>query len=194
MLKKKNVTKEVMTIEVSVCIWIIVANLIVNLLHLPEHGIHFSNWCFFMINIIYFIGGDANMKTRFIQTLGGSIVGILLAGFTTLLLALLWKEQGMGGSMEYVPSLMIPLAICLVLIIVLHPIFPVLFNNYGFVFYLTSLTVMGSMPWGGNAITNIPSYIVSAVLGHIIVNGVSLLIIGTVKKHYAKQTQKTEEH
>jgi hypothetical protein len=189
MLEKRGITKPQMVVQICVCIWIIAANFIVNMLDLPEHGIHFANWCFFMINIIFFLSGEPDMKKRFVHTLVGSLVGIVLAGLTTLGLALLWTEQGMGGKMSYLPSLMIPLSICLILLIVFHPIFPAVFNNCGFVYYLTSLTVMGAMPWGGNALSNVPSYLICTILGHFIVNGVSLLIIGAVQKHYVNKAK-----
>ena len=187
----QKVTKPQMITQTTVCIWIIVCNLIVNLLALPEHGIHYVNWCFFMSNILFFICTEENMKKRFMIVGLGSIVGVVLAALTTLVLALLWTEQGMGGSMSFVPSLMIPLAVSLAILIILHPICPVNFHNYGFVFYLVALTVMENEPWGGNPLSNLPAYIVSLVLGHVIVNGGSLIIITSLRKYFAKKAQKS---
>jgi len=188
-----KVSKPQILLQVAVCIWIIICNLIVNLLDLPARGIHYTNWAFFMINILYFLVGEADMKKRYIQVLAGSLVGILLAGLTTLVLALLWSEQGMGGRMSFVPSLMIPLSVSLAILIILHPIFPTLFNNCGFVYYIVALTIMENEPWGGNPLSNIPAYGLSAIAGHIIVNGGSLLIIATLSKHFAKKAAASKD-
>lgn len=182
-----KVSKPQIILQIAVCIWIIICNLCVNLLGLPERGIHFTNWAFFMINILYFLVGEPDMKKRFIEVLAGSIAGILLAGFTTLVLALLWEEQGMGGSLSFVPSLMIPLSVALIILIVLHPVCPMVFNNCGFVYYLVALTIMENEPWGDNPLSNIPAYAISAIAGHIIVNGGSLLIITSMKNYFTKK-------
>lgn len=180
-------TKQQMILQVVVCIWIILCNLTVNLLDLPAKGIHYANWAFFMINILFFLVGEPDMKKRYIQVLVGSLMGILLAGFTTLILALLWSEQGMGGTLSFVPSLMVPLASSLAILIILHPVCPTLFNNCGFVYYLVALTIMENEVWGGNPLSNIPAYAFSAIAGHIIVNGGSLLIIGALTKYFAQK-------
>lgn len=180
-----KVSKSQMIIQLCVCAWIILCNLTVNLLDFHSLGIHYANWAFFMINILYFLVGEPDMKKRFVDVLAGSLVGIILAGFTTLGLSMLWVE--LGGTMSFVPSLMIPLSISLVILIVFHPIFPRVFNNCGFVYFLVALTIMENEPWGGNPLTNIPAYAICAILGHFIVNGGSLFIITSLKNHFSKK-------
>lgn len=185
----KKVTKGQMIVVTCICCWIILLNVIATTLQLPEKGIHYVNWCFFLINILYFLGGDADMKKRFKDTLCGSIVGLLLAALCTFILAMLWEEQGMGGHLSYVPSVCIPLAICIACIVILHPILPMFFNNCGFAYFLVALTIMANEPWGGNPITNLGAYIISTILGHIIANGGSLLIRTVVGKKLAEMAK-----
>lgn len=46
---------------------------------------------------------------------------------------------------------------------------------------------MDHMPWGGNALSNVPAYLICTILGHFIVNGISLLIIGKVSAYFAEK-------
>lgn len=172
---KSRVTAAQMKIQGAICLWILACNLILNLLHLPDHGVHFVNWAFFLINILFFLDGETSVRRRYLSVMVGSLVGIVLAGLVTWTLLHLWSEY--GGPWPYLPALMLPLAVAISCMILLHPLFPVVCNNCGFAYFLVSLTIMSNEPWGGDSFSNIPAYLISAVLGHLIVNGVCLLLI-----------------
>ena len=61
-------------------------------------------------------------------------------------------------------AIMVPLVVCIAALILLNPYLPVFFNNVGFCYFIISLIDAES------AITKLPVYLLSLLLGSIILN------------------------
>ena len=189
-IQKPN--KQKMVALLLVFLWMLVWNVIYEALHMSgklEFGsIHIINWPFFMSVIVFFLREHLSYKERFCHTLFGGAFGIVFAAgviFTYSKLA--------GAGITKLAAICIPLAIVLFILIVLEPIFPIFFNNIGLAYFVVALVN------NTTAVHNMPSYLVSLVLGSIILNLGSIAILkvytGTIaKKAKAKAAaEKTPE-
>ncbi|WP_066304396.1 hypothetical protein [Bacillus sp. FJAT-29814] len=170
-----KISKEKMIIQFTVFMWIVLCNLVVQSFLEPLHEIGFTNWSFFLANILFFLLEDPSYKDRFLKVLFGSLVGLIGAYLLAIIYTIL-VENGVS----HLFSVMIPLTIVLFLIINLHPILPKVFNNIGFAFFTIALID------AAGAYSHITGYIVSAVAGNLIVNGVAVLIIIELMKYFTK--------
>lgn len=159
-------TKKKVKINAVVFLWILFCNSVVQIFFMQLSGIGFSTWAFFLINVLFFLMNDVDYKERFIRALIGSIVGLLAAGFMTFA-----TEKLSVAGVTGVISIMMPLTVCLAVIIILHPIFPRLFNNCGFAYFVVALINSET------AFVNMIPYMVSTVAGHLIVNTGTVAII-----------------
>jgi hypothetical protein len=171
----EKVPKNVMIIQFFVFLWIVLCNLIIQSFLQPLEDIGYINWSFFLANILFFLIEEPNYKDRFLKVLFGSLVGLLSAYFLAIIYTILEKS-----GMNPIVSIMIPLTIVLFLIINLHPIYPMVFNNIGFAYFVIALINAAA------AYSKISDYIISAVAGNIIVNGIAVLIIIGLTKYLAK--------
>lgn len=171
--------KDHIIVSSIIFIWIVLVNFVVQLIHDGLNAVGFCNWAFFLITVLFFLVGEEDVKKKFRDVFCGSCVGIVLAG-------LLVVSEGvlMNIGLNRIAAIMIPLSVCLALIIIFHPLVPVLFNNCAFAYFLVSLI------HAEQAFTGIPSYIGSAAAGHIIVNTGTLLIIHQAGKLLAKKQRK----
>lgn len=168
--------KNKVKINTAVFLWILLCNLIVQVFLTEIESIGFCNWAFFLINILFFLMTDVDYKERFVRVLAGSLFGLLAAG-------MLIYTAGLLGSagMSSLISLMIPLAVCLAVIIILHPVYPRVFNNCAFAYFLVSLIDAEA------AFTEMTSYMCSAAAGHFIVNIGTVLVIMMMTRRIEKK-------
>jgi hypothetical protein len=179
----KKVTKNQMIIQFCVFLWIVLCNLVVQSFLQPLGKIGFANWSFFLANILFFLMEEPSYKDRFLKVLYGSLVGLISAYLLVMVFTVLAKS-GVNPTV----SVMIPLTVVLFMIINLHPIFPKVFNNIGFAYFTIALIDAAT------AYSNITGYVVSAVAGNIIANGVAVLIILGFTKYFSnKEVVKMEK-
>ena len=104
-------------------LWILIANAIIHVT-----GLEYS-WLIFLSNIMMFtLEGD--VKDRFVTVELGGLVGLILT--VIALLSITALTPVLGGFFGF----LIPLAVVLFILIILHPYAPKVLNNVGFA-YLT---------------------------------------------------------
>lgn len=175
-MNRTAVPKAKIIIQFCIFLWIVVANFTVQLFHPQLEGLHFATWAFFMVNIFFFTMEEPDLKQRFLQVLCGSLFGLLGA----FLLAIVYTVLTEAG-MPILPATMIPLSIVLALIINLHAFFPMVFNNCAFAYFTVALIDPEA------AFAHFVPYAVTAVAGHVIVNGVAILIMVLMGRHFASK-------
>jgi len=127
-------------------VWILIVN---SILHVV--GFAYS-WLIFLSNIMLFTM-EGDIKDRFVSVELGGLVGMV---FTVIaLLAITFLTPVLGSFFGF----LIPLAVVLFVLIILHPYAPKVLNNVGFA-YLTvacidaaALLVPGALPVGFGIIT-----------------------------------------
>lgn len=149
--------------RLSLLVWILIANAFL-------HVIHFEySWLIFISNIMLFtLEGD--IKDRFISVEVGGLVGLLLT--VAALLAITALTPVLGDLIGF----LLPLAVVLFVLIVVHPYAPKILNNVGFA-YLTCACIDTEA-----FATHIGLFIMTFVVGSLIFNGGCLVIMSVVKK------------
>ena len=100
-------------------VWILIANAFF-------HVIEFDySWLVFLSNIMLFTM-EGDIKDRFLSVELGGLVGMVLTVLAMLAIAALTPV--LGG----LPGLLLPLAVVLFILIILHPYAPKVLNNVGF--------------------------------------------------------------
>ncbi len=164
---------------VIVFIWIAIWNVIYQALHglWAESEIQIVNWAFFVTVTLFFMQEELTYKQRFWHTLVGGAVGLGIA-------AVIGKVcvSMMTGGMSYLVSISIPLVIGIGLLILLNPYFPMIFNNVGFVYLIIAFIQSDKLE------ALLPSYLISLLLGSIILNLGCSLLINTYTKVLTKKT------
>ena len=148
--------------------WIILWNIIYQACHdiLTSGSIQVVNWSFFISVTIFFMQEELSYKDRFLHTLFGGAVGLLVAaGVVKGCVAL------MGAGLSHFAAISILLVISIGALILLHPYLPMFFNNVGFCYFIISLIN------SKETISMLPSNLLSLLLGSIILNlGCSALL------------------
>ncbi len=143
-------------------VWILVANAFL-------HAISFEyNWLIFLSNIMLFTM-EGDVKDRFISVEIGGLVGLLLTVGALLAITALTPVL---GSMA---GFLIPLAVVLFLLVIVHPYAPKVFNNVGFA-YLTVACIDTTA-----FATHIPMFFATFIVGSLIFNGVCILLMKPAK-------------
>lgn len=149
--------------RLSLLVWILIANAFLHIIHFEY------SWLIFISNIMLFtLEGD--IKDRFITVEVGGFVGLVLT--VVALLAITALTPVLGDLFGF----LIPLAVILFILIVLHPYAPKVLNNVGFA-YLTCACIDTEA-----FAANIVLFLATFVIGSLIFNGGCLLIMSTVKK------------
>ncbi len=163
--------------------WIILWNLIYQIIHGAWHDMPIANWAFFISVTIFFMQEELTYKARFVHTLVGGAVGLLLAAGLVVVYAALAK-----AGVAALAAIMIPLVVCIAALILLHPYLPVFFNNVGFCYFIIALIDAET------AVSKLPIYLLSLLCGSIILNlGCSALLslyMKSAKKKAAKAAEK----
>lgn len=135
-------------------LWIILANLVLQLLHLP------FSWAVFVANIMLFtMPGDGRQNFK-IVILSGAI-GLIFAYVGIL-------AMGLMAPLGSIPSVMAVLCIVLFVIIMLGPVVPQMLNNVTFAYFTCALIAPESFFAG------FPLCFLIFVVGATTVNYVSL--------------------
>ena len=141
--------------------WILIANAFF-------HVIEFDySWLVFLSNIMLFTM-EGDIKDRFLSVELGGLVGMVLTVLAMLAIA--------GG----LPGLLLPLAVVLFLLIILHPYAPKVLNNVGFA-YLTVACIDAE-----TFAANLPRFFFLYIVGSLVFNGVCILLMKPAKALAAK--------
>ena len=148
-------------------VWILIANAIIHVT-----GLEYS-WLIFLSNIMMFtLEGD--VKDRFVTVELGGLVGLVLTVLAMLAIAALTPV--LGG----LPGLLLPLAVVLFILIILHPYAPKVLNNVGFA-YLTVACIDAE-----TFAANLPRFFFVYIVGSLVFNGVCILLMKPAKALAAK--------
>lgn len=143
-------------------VWILVVNAFFHIIDFDY------SWLVFLSNIMLFtLEGD--MKDRFITVEVGGLVGMVL---TVLMILGVVVLTPLVGSLV---GTLIPLAIVLFVLIILHPYAPKVLNNVGFA-YLTIACIDSTTFMG-----NLPLFFAVFIVGSLVFNGVSILLMKPAK-------------
>ena len=143
-------------------VWILIVN---SILHVV--GFAYS-WLIFLSNIMLFtLEGD--IKDRFVSVELGGLVGMV---FTVIALLAI--------------TFLIPLAVVLFVLIILHPYAPKVLNNVGFA-YLTVACIDAE-----TFAANLPLFFATYILGSLAFNGVCVLLMKPAKALAVKSVQRTQ--
>ena len=156
-------------------VWILIANAIIHVT-----GLEYS-WLIFLSNIMMFtLEGD--VKDRFVTVELGGLVGLILT--VIALLSITALTPVLGGFFGF----LIPLAVVLFILIILHPYAPKVLNNVGFA-YLTVACIDTTA-----LATHLPQFFITFIVGSVLFNGVCVLLNdGCVRVTglYSEKTGKT---
>ncbi len=158
--------------------WIAVWNVIYQAAHGLWHdsSIQIVNWAFFAAVTLFFMQEELTYKERFWHTMVGGTVGLVLAAGIGFVCTVLMKN-GVG----YTAAVCIPLVIAIAVLILAHPYLPVLFNNVGFIYLIVAFVESDKV------VSMLPSYIISLVLGSLILNLGCSFFIGLYTKALTKK-------
>ena len=84
-------------------------------------------------------------------------------------------------GVNHLTAVSVPLVIAIALIILLHPYLPAIFNNVGFVYLIISFVESDKI------IAMLPSYLISLLLGSVILNLGCSFLIGIYTKALTKK-------
>ena len=142
--------------------WILIANAIIHVT-----GMVYS-WLIFLSNIMMFtLEGDVK-----------DLVGLVLT--VVALLSITALTPVLGGFFGF----LIPLAVVLFILIILHPYAPKVLNNVGFA-YLTVACIDTTA-----LATHLPQFFITFIVGSVIFNGVCVLLMKPAKALAVKSVQK----
>ena len=139
-------------------VWILIANAIIHVT-----GLEYS-WLIFLSNIMMFtLEGD--VKDRFVTVELGGLVGLILT--VIALLSITALTPVLGGFFGF----LIPLAVVLFILIILHPYAPKVLNNVGFA-YLTAACIDSAA-----FAANLPLFFGVYIVGSLVFNGGCVLLM-----------------
>lgn len=148
-------------------VWILIANAF---FHVIEFG---YSWLVFLSNIMLFTM-EGDIKDRFVSVELGGLVGMV---FTVIaLLAITFLTPVLGSFFGF----LIPLAVVLFVLIILHPYAPKVLNNVGFA-YLTVACIDAE-----TFAANLPRFFFVYIVGSLVFNGVCILLMKPAKTLAAK--------
>ena len=139
-------------------VWILIVNAILHVV-----GFEYS-WLIFLSNIMLFTM-EGDIKDRFVSVELGGLVGMV---FTVIaLLAITFLTPVLGSFFGF----LIPLAVVLFVLIILHPYAPKVLNNVGFA-YLT-VACIDSAAFAAN----LPLFFGVYIVGSLVFNGGCVLLM-----------------
>lgn len=148
-------------------VWILIANAF---FHVMEFD---YSWLVFLSNIMLFTM-EGDIKDRFVSVELGGLVGMV---FTVIaLLAITFLTPVLGSFFGF----LIPLAVVLFVLIILHPYAPKVLNNVGFA-YLTVACIDAE-----TFAANLPRFFFVYIVGSLVFNGVCIFLMKPAKALAAK--------
>ena len=158
----------------SAFVWILICNIIVQLLHAPLASIGIPGWTIFLANVLFFIKGNPKHVEGLLENACGGIFGLI--GAIGLINLNIWFA-GMGWST--LTATIIAIAVFLFLTIAIHPLLPYVFNNMALCFFLVALINEETQT---GLIASPFSHFAGVILGNLIVNVGTVLIVDIVTK------------
>ena len=172
-MEEKVTKKFLLYFRLALLVWILIVNAIL-------HAMNFEySWLIFISNIMLFTM-EGDMKDRLISVEVGGLVGL---AFTVFALFAITKLTPLIGSMA---GFLIPLAIVLFVLIVLHPYAPKVFNNVGFA-YLTCACIDTTA-----FASHLGLFFATFIVGSLVFNGVCILLMKPMKSLAVKNLTKAE--
>lgn len=170
----ETVTKRfLLYFRLMLLVWILIANAVIHVT-----GMEYS-WLIFLSNIMMFtLEGD--VKDRFVTVELGGFVGLILT--VVALLSITALTPVLGSFFGF----LIPLAVVLFVLIILHPYAPKVLNNVGFA-YLTVACIDAE-----TFAANLPLFFATYILGSLAFNGVCVLLMKPAKALAVKSVQRTQ--
>ena len=165
-------------VQFAAFVWILICNVIVQLLHGPLSSIGIPGWTIFLANVLFFIKGNPKQLEGLLENACGGIFGLI--GAIGLIYLNVWFA-GMGASTLL--ATIIAIAVFLFLTIAIHPLVPYVFNNMALCFFLVALvneetqTALLAAPF---------SHFAGVILGNLIVNTGTILVVHFMLKRNAK--------
>ena len=155
----ETVTKRfLLYFRLMLLVWILIANAIIHLT-----GMEYS-WLIFLSNIMMFtLEGD--VKDRLVTVELGGLVGLVLT--VAALLSISALTPVLGDFLGFI----LPLAVVLFILIILHPYAPKVLNNVGFA-YLT-VACIDSAAFAAN----LPLFFGVYIVGSLVFNGGCVLLM-----------------
>ena len=169
---ERGVTKRfLLYFRLMLLVWILIANAIIHLT-----GMEYS-WLIFLSNIMMFtLEGD--VKDRLVTVELGGLVGLVLT--VAALLSISALTPVLGDFLGFI----LPLAVVLFILIILHPYAPKVLNNVGFA-YLTVACI--DIP----ALTaHLPQFFIIFIVGSVLFNGVCVLLMKPAKALAVRSVEK----
>lgn len=159
----ENVTKRfLLCFRLMLLAWILIVNAALHIAGF-EYG-----WLIFISNIMLFtLEGD--IKDRFISVELGGLVGLILTVFA--LLAITALTPVLGDLLGF----LLPLAVVLFALIILHPYAPKVLNNVGFAYLTVACVDVNSFA------ANLPLFFAVYIVGSLVFNGVCVLLMKPAK-------------
>ena len=160
--------------RLSLLLWILIANGVL-------HAMNFQYaWLIFISNIMLFTM-DGDIKDRLISVELGGLAGLVLT--VAALLAISALTPILGSLFGF----LLPLAVVLFLLIVIHPYAPKVLNNVGFAYLTCACIDVKAFS------SNIPLFFVTFIVGSLIFNGVCVLLMNPCKKLAMKNSAKAAD-
>ena len=155
----ETVTKRfLLYFRLMLLVWILIANAIIHLT-----GMEYS-WLIFLSNIMMFtLEGD--VKDRLVTVELGGLVGLVLT--VAALLSISALTPVLGDFLGFI----LPLAVVLFILIILHPYAPKVLNNVGFA-YLTAACIDSAA-----FAANLPLFFGVYIVGSLVFNGGCVLLL-----------------
>ena len=155
----ETVTKRfLLYFRLMLLVWILIANAVIHLT-----GMEYS-WLIFLSNIMMFtLEGD--VKDRLVTVELGGLVGLVLT--VAALLSISALTPVLGDFLGFI----LPLAVVLFILIILHPYAPKVLNNVGFA-YLT-VACIDSAAFAAN----LPLFFGVYIVGSLVFNGGCVLLM-----------------
>lgn len=146
-------------------VWILVANAVIHLT-----GMEYS-WLIFLSNIMMFtLEGD--VKDRLVT------VGLVLT--VAALLSISALTPVLGDFLGFI----LPLAVVLFILIILHPYAPKVLNNVGFAYLTVACIDIPALT------THLPQFFITFIVGSVLFNGVCVLLMKPAKALAVRSVEK----
>lgn len=173
-MEEKVTKKFLLYFRLMLLVWILAAN---GILHVIEFQ---YSWLIFISNIMLFTMEEGTVNERFVSVELGGLVGLILT--VCALLAITALTPVLGSLFGF----LLPLAVVLFILIVLHPYAPKVLNNVGFA-YLTCACIDTTA-----FAENIPLFFGTFIVGSLIFNGVCILLMKPARALAVKSVMKQE--
>lgn len=157
--------------RIMLLVWILIANAVVHLT-----GLEYS-WLIFLSNIMLFTM-EGDIKDRFASVELGGLVGLALTAVAMYVIGALAPVLGSFWGF------MLPLAVVLFVLIILHPYAPKVLNNVGFA-YLT-VACIDTAAFSEHMV----QFFATFIIGSLIFNGGCVLLMKPAKALALKSVSK----